>query len=169
MPTVLILSGRFRTLHRTAHSCPGPAGGCERSPNHVSPHQGPSTRRHLLPDVDPEPTVPGLVLELGTVLCPCPFGKLESDAQPPLLVCRRSYQCPLVWCVIHTLYLYPYSCAFVPFASGFLQGAFFEGQDAGLALAECIDGTGPCERPHVTIAKNAQPYPTILTSPISDQ
>ncbi|KAG9311033.1 amine oxidase [Chiua virens] len=48
---------------------------------------------------------------------------------------------------------------------GFLQGAYFEGQDAGDALAACINGTGSCIRDHVEITQNAQPYQTILTSP----
>ena len=48
---------------------------------------------------------------------------------------------------------------------GFLQGAYFEGQSAGSALAACIQGKRSCERPHVKISKNAQPYQRILTSP----
>ncbi|KAF8553640.1 amine oxidase [Imleria badia] len=48
---------------------------------------------------------------------------------------------------------------------GFLQGAYFEGQSAGAALAACIQEKGDCERPFVEISKNAQPYPSILTSP----
>ncbi|KAH0833997.1 hypothetical protein J3R83DRAFT_11233 [Lanmaoa asiatica] len=48
---------------------------------------------------------------------------------------------------------------------GFLQGAYFEGQSAGYALAACIQGRGSCGLPHTTIPKNAQPYQNYLTSP----
>ncbi|KAG6374012.1 amine oxidase [Boletus reticuloceps] len=41
---------------------------------------------------------------------------------------------------------------------GLLQGAYFEGQVVGYALAACIQGKGSCEFPHTTIPKNAQPY-----------
>ena len=49
--------------------------------------------------------------------------------------------------------------------SGFLHGAYFEGQSAGYAIAACIHGKGSCERPHIKIAKNARPYPRILALP----
>ncbi|KAG8215259.1 hypothetical protein J3R82DRAFT_8813 [Butyriboletus roseoflavus] len=47
---------------------------------------------------------------------------------------------------------------------GFLQGAYFEGASAGSDIAACIQGKASCQRPHVTISKNAQPYPSMLTS-----
>ncbi|KAG8215246.1 hypothetical protein J3R82DRAFT_8795 [Butyriboletus roseoflavus] len=47
---------------------------------------------------------------------------------------------------------------------GRLQGAYFEGQSAGYALAACIRGNGSCELPHTTTLKNAQPYQSILPS-----
>ncbi|KAF8553637.1 amine oxidase [Imleria badia] len=48
---------------------------------------------------------------------------------------------------------------------GFLHGAYFEGQNAGYALAACIQGRGSCEYPHTMIPKNAQPYQSPLTPP----
>ncbi|KAH0834009.1 hypothetical protein J3R83DRAFT_11245 [Lanmaoa asiatica] len=38
---------------------------------------------------------------------------------------------------------------------GFLHGAYFEGESVGSMIAACIKGTGPCERPPVTISDNA--------------
>ena len=162
MDTAHALSGRLVSLRRAAHSCPSPVAGHGGSLRHVSQHHCSSTRRYLLPDLGLGQAIPGLVLKLGTILRPYALGKLEGDARPPL-VCWRSYQRAMVWCVVRAALLHRVRSCTVD--SGFLQGAYFEGQDAGSALAACIQGKGSCERPHVTISKNAQAYPSILTLP----
>ena len=50
---------------------------------------------------------------------------------------------------------------------GFLQGAYFEGQSTGGAIAACIQGKGTCGYPSTTIPKNAQPYQSFLTAPLT--
>ncbi|KAG6370738.1 hypothetical protein JVT61DRAFT_11125 [Boletus reticuloceps] len=50
---------------------------------------------------------------------------------------------------------------------GFLQGAYFEGQSTGYAIAACVQGKGSCGFPSTTIPKNAQPYQSFLTAPLT--
>ncbi|THG97202.1 hypothetical protein EW026_g4751 [Hermanssonia centrifuga] len=41
---------------------------------------------------------------------------------------------------------------------GYLQGAYFEGQDIGMNVAECIQAGGCLGLEHVELVKNARPY-----------
>jgi len=50
---------------------------------------------------------------------------------------------------------------------GFLHGAYFEGQSTGYAIAACVQGKGSCGFPSTTITKNAQPYQSFLTAPLT--
>ena len=42
--------------------------------------------------------------------------------------------------------------------TGFLHGAYFEGQEVARALAKCIKGGGCASLEHVEEVKNALPY-----------
>lgn len=43
-------------------------------------------------------------------------------------------------------------------AAGYLHGAYTEGEDIGLTLAECINGGGCLGLEHVERVRNALPY-----------
>ena len=45
---------------------------------------------------------------------------------------------------------------------GYLQGAYFEGQDIGTKVAECIVGGGCLGMEHVEQVKNASPYDMVF-------